>query len=129
HPTGYDHEVPATGEEQVPLVVDPAEVPGGGPVRMLRMLRRAGFLRRDEIFEWYLVALEVDGSDPARGQFDAVPVADAQPPQYGSARGSWFAQPLGRVDVRHAVALRGSVVLVQYRPPPLDHRVFDLHGA
>ena len=50
-------------------------------------------------------------------------------PSTGPADGAGMGQPVLRPDVGQAVELRAAVVLVDDRPPPLEHRFLDRPGA
>lgn len=75
------------------------------------------------------VGLEVDLTRLARGQLVAVLVEDVDRSDQRTADGARVGQPVLGRDQGEAVPFRGRVVLVDDRPPPVDHLLLDLDRA
>ena len=130
HAAGDDREGPAVGEEEVAVLVDMADVPGGRPVGVLGVLRLTGARVVVVVAEREFLALEVHGSRLPDGQHLAVLTADPQlAEEAAAAHGARLAQPLVGADEGDPVGLRRRVVLVQDGTPPGHHPPFDLDGA
>ena len=74
-------------------------------------------------------ALEVDLAGLTRRQFVAVLVEDVERAHHRLADRSGMRQPVLGGDQGRTDGLRGGVVLVDDRPPPVDHLLLDLHRA
>ena len=123
-PAGDDHEALAVGEEQIAVLVDPADVAQGRPTVLVSAL--GGLVRSVVIFEGP-AAGEIDDAFGARGKFVAGLVADLQLRHQGAADRALLRQPFLGVDGGKAVALGAGVVFVDDRSPPVDHRLLDRH--
>ena len=77
HPAGDDRERLAVGEEQIPLLVEVADVADRGPGGVVGVLRLARLLGIAVIGEGQDLPLEVDGADRSRRHLAAVLAADA----------------------------------------------------
>ena len=75
------------------------------------------------------VGLEVDRALFADGHLFAVLSDDADHAKHGRADGAGMGKPLFAVAVHEAVAFGAGVVLVDDRPPPVDHLALDLDRA
>lgn len=76
HPAGDDHERLSIGEEQEAVLIDVADVAGGGPGRMRWMLRFPRLVGSVVILERHDLALEVHRSDLAGGHLAPAVVTD-----------------------------------------------------
>jgi hypothetical protein len=122
-----DHEELAVGQVQVAVLVEVADVPQRAPAPSLKVCassrdrcctrtsRRRG--RR------------TTPRRPRPGPAPAVVVAHVHRAPDGRAHRAGMGQPLLGGDPRHAAALGARVVLVDHRPPPLDHPPLDLGRA
>ncbi len=80
------------------------------------------------VFELGL-GLEVDRALFADGHLFAVLTDDVDHTEHGGADGAGMGEPLFAVAVDEAVAFGAGVVLVDDRPPPVDHLALDLDRA
>src|SRR5690606_29446271 len=74
-------------------------------------------------------AREVDRPLLARPELLTVGPDDVDRPRPRPADRAGVGEPLLARDGRAPVALGAGVVLVEDRPPPLDHLLFDRHGT
>ena len=95
---------------------------------MLRMLCLAGFLGVLQILEGHRRHLEVDDPRLPGGKLLAVFVADVDHAHQRAAHGAGVGEPLVRGAVRETVELRAGVVLVEDRPPPVQHLALHFLG-
>ena len=126
HAARDDHEVLAIGEVEEAVGVDVADVAERRPAFAAARVR--GLLRVVVVLEGGAVG-EVDGAGLARRQHAAVLVEDTQLADQRAADGAAVREPLLRVAGDEAVALGAGVVLVEHRPPPVDHLLLDLDRA
>uniref|UniRef100_A0A0N4ZL17 PE-PGRS family protein n=1 Tax=Parastrongyloides trichosuri TaxID=131310 RepID=A0A0N4ZL17_PARTI len=126
HPAGNDGEVATVGQVQIAVGVDVADVAKGlpplGAGDLARLLGVAQILER-------LGGFEIDVADLADRQLDAVLPQNMDGAVVGPPDRAGMGQPFGRADIGRADAFTARIILVEDRPPPLDHLALDLDRA
>ena len=125
HAAGNDHEGLPVSEVQEAIVVEIADVVHRchGPVRRGRFLRLRGVV---VVFEGRR-GLEPDRARVAVRHRLHIVIKDVEDAEHHASHGTLVRQPLFAVAGREAQALGGAVVLLNDRPPPLDHLLLHLH--
>ena len=123
HAARNNHETLAVSQEQITVLVDPADIAQCRPAMPVAGLRRAvGVI---VIFKraW---PLKIRSALASGGQFVAVLVADMQRClAHALPDRSRPFEPLRRLDRGKTIPLGPGIIFVDHWPPPFDHRLLD----
>ena len=111
------------GEVQVPVVVDVTDIAERAPPPVVVGVRR---LHRIVVIFEPEVGVEPDLAGLTGGEFPAVVIADVERAENRHPDGSRVGEPLFGSDRAEPVALTSGVVLVDDRPPPVEHLALHL---
>ena len=129
HPARDDHEGLAVGEVEIAVRIQVADVPQGVPAGMQRMAGGPGLLGVVVVLEGRDFAFEVDEARLTGRQVVPLLIADMQDAHRRPAHRAGVLQPVRTVDEGRARPFGARIVLVENRPPPVDHLALDLHRA
>jgi hypothetical protein len=123
HATGNDDVITPIGQVQIALGIDMANVAHRCPAMLV--------VRTRSLLGVVVIAqrprrLEIDQAGRAGRQLLAVVADDVQRTAHRPPDRSAMRQPFLRRDRAEADALRAAVVLVDDRPPPIEHRLLDV---